>query len=93
MFNFYFDKYFDLIRGYKIQNLITNTLNFLYYFSGLQVHIGDDSCNCPGEIMQCCKTTAQHCREAEDLCSSFNLNVAKHSVITCNQVISLSFKT
>ncbi|XP_015486737.1 uncharacterized protein LOC107206010 isoform X2 [Parus major] len=61
--------------------------------AGLQVHIGDDSYSCPGEVMQCFKTTTQHCREPEDLCSSFNLDVAKDSVITCNQVISLSFKT
>lgn len=57
-----------------------------------QVHVGDNSYSYPGEVVQCCKTT-QHCREAEDLCSSFNLDVAKDSVITCNQVISLSFKT
>lgn len=63
------------------------------YFSGLQVHVGEDRYSYPGEVMQCCKTTTQHCREAEDLCSSFNLDVAKDSVITCNQVISLSFKT
>lgn len=63
------------------------------YFSGLQVHVGEDSYSYAGEVMQCCKTATQHCREAEDLCSSFNLDVAKDSVITCNQVISLSFKT
>lgn len=82
-----------LIKGCSIWNLITNTLNFLYYFSGLQVDIGDDSYSYPGEVMQSCKTATQHCREGEDLCSSFNLDVAEDSVISCNQVISLSFKT
>lgn len=66
-----------LTKGCRIWNLITNTLNFLCYFSGLQVHVGEDSYSCPGEVMQCCKTTTQHCREAEELCSSFNLDVQR----------------